>query len=79
MIIFVVIISILLFVSDFYVEQVSIVKLERLRTFRYGTFVMIGSALIATFLWTKSGTVANNNPIWFTGNIGEIEPEEHAL
>jgi zinc transporter 5/7 len=40
---------------------------------------MIGSALIATFLWMKSGTVANNNPVWFTGNIGEMEAEEHAL
>jgi zinc transporter 5/7 len=40
---------------------------------------MIGSALIATFLWTKSATVTSNNTIWFSGNIGQIEAEEHAL
>jgi len=66
-------------VSDFYVEQVSIVKLDRLRTFRYGTFIMIGGALIATFLWTKSATVTSNDSVWFARNVGQIESEEHAL
>jgi zinc transporter 5/7 len=74
-----VIICILLFVSDFYVEQVAVVKLDRLRTFRYGTFIMIGGALIATFFWTKSAAVTSNNSVWFVGNIGQIESEEHAL
>jgi zinc transporter 5/7 len=40
---------------------------------------MIGSALIATFLWTKSATVTSHTPVWFAGNIGQIEEEEHAL
>jgi len=40
---------------------------------------MIGGALITTFLWTKSSTVTNNNPVWFAGNVGQIEAEEHAL
>lgn len=79
LIILVIIISILLFVSDFYVEQISIVKLERLRTFRYGTYIMIGSALMGTFLWTKSAMMTSNNPVWFAGNVGQIEDEEHAL
>jgi zinc transporter 5/7 len=74
-----VIICILLFVSDFYVEQIAVAKLERLRTFRYSIFTMIGGALIASFLWTKSATITNDNSGWFGGNIGQIEAEEHAL
>lgn len=57
----------------------SIVKLERLRTFRYGTYIMIASALIVTFLWTKSATITSENPAWFAGKISQGEPEEHAL
>ena len=37
---------------------------------------MIGSALITTFLWTKSATVTSNHAAWFAG---QIEAEEHAL
>ncbi|CAF2554423.1 unnamed protein product [Rotaria sp. Silwood2] len=74
-----IVISILLFVSDFYIEQIAVVKLERLRTFRYGTFTMIGGALIASFLWVKSATVINNNSVWLGGNVGKFQPEEHAL
>ena len=66
-------ISMILFVGDFYVEQISITKLDQIRTFRYGTLLMIGSALIATFLWTKTISV------WFVGSNGQIEEEEHAL
>lgn len=74
-----ILLSIFLFVSDFYVEQISIVKLERLRTFRYGTYMMFASALIVTFLWTKSSIVTSENAAWFAGNINQIQPEEHAL
>ncbi|CAF0817886.1 unnamed protein product [Rotaria sp. Silwood1] len=74
-----IVISILLFVSDFYIEQIAVVKFERLGTFRYGTFTMIGGALIASFLWVKSATVINHNSAWLGGNIGKIVPEEHSL
>lgn len=74
-----ILLSIFLFVSDFYAEQISIVKLERLRTFRYGTYIIIASALIVTLLWTNSATVTSENPAWFAGKISQGEPEEHAL
>ncbi|CAF4161617.1 unnamed protein product [Adineta steineri] len=79
LIISIVFLSILIFVSDFYVEQVAVVKLERLRTFRYSTFIMIGSAIIASFLWTKSVTIAKDKSVSFTKNIIKNEFEEHAL
>ncbi|CAF3400300.1 unnamed protein product [Rotaria socialis] len=74
-----IVISILLFVSDFYTEQIAIAKLERLRTFRVSIFTMIGGALIASFLWTKSSTLISHNPVWFGRSTENTEPEEHAL
>ncbi len=65
--------------SDFYVEQVAVVKLDRLRTFRYGTYTMIGGAFLASVLWTKSAIVTSHSSVWFGRNIGQIELEEHAL
>jgi zinc transporter 5/7 len=40
---------------------------------------MIGSALIATFLWTKSAIISNNTSVWLARNLEEMEAEEHAL
>ncbi|CAF1927726.1 unnamed protein product [Rotaria magnacalcarata] len=74
-----IVISILLFVSDFYIEQIAAVKLERLRTFRVSIFTMIGGALIASFLWTKFSTSISHNPVWLGGSTEETKPEEHAL
>jgi zinc transporter 5/7 len=71
----IVLISIFLFVLDFYVEQMAIVKLDRIRTFRYGTLTMIFSALIVSLLWMKTATVANSS-VWFGRTI---QVEEHEL
>lgn len=71
----IVLISIFVFISDFYVEQMSIVKLDRVRTFRYGTLTMIFSSLILSLLWIKSAAVANSSA-WF-GRL--IQIEEHEL
>jgi zinc transporter 5/7 len=60
---------------DFYAEQLAIVKLERIRTFRYGTLTMIFSALIASLIWIKTATIASNH-IWFGRTI---QVEEHEL
>jgi zinc transporter 5/7 len=60
---------------DFYVEQIAIVKLDRIRTFRYGTLTIIFSALIVSLLWEKTATVANSS-IWFGRTI---QIEEHEL
>ena len=67
-------IAVFLFVLDFYVEQFAIVKLERMRTFRYGTFIMVFSALMLSILWMKT-TNASYNHIWFGQmiQIGEHE------
>ena len=71
----VLLISVFLFILDFYVEQMAIVKLDRIRTFRYGTFTMIFSALILSLLWVKTATVVNSGA-WF-GRM--IQVEEHEL
>ena len=71
--------SILLVVFDFYVEQIAVVKLERLRTLRYGTFAMIGGLRLGSFLWTRSATMFNCNSASFGRNVEKIESEEHAL
>jgi zinc transporter 5/7 len=71
----VVLISVFLFVIDFYVEQIALVKLDRMRTFRYGTLTMIFSGLLASLLWAKTVTVASNN-VWFGRTI---DVEEHEL
>ncbi|CAF1119640.1 unnamed protein product [Rotaria sp. Silwood1] len=68
-------ITIFLFILDFYVEQLAIIKLDRIRTFRYGTLTMIFSALIVSFIWVKTVRITSNN-IWF-GRI--IQVEEHEL
>jgi len=68
-------ISIFIFVLDFYVEQLAIVKLERIRTFRYGTLTMLFSALITSLIWVKTATVASNH-MWFGRSV---EIEEHEL
>lgn len=71
----IVLISIFLFVTDFYVEQLAIVKLDRIRTCRYGTLTMIFSALAVSLVWVKTATVANSS-VWFGRTI---EIEEHQL
>jgi hypothetical protein len=71
----IVLISIFLFVSDFYVEQLAVVKLDRIRTFRFGTLTMIFSGLILSLLWIKTAVVANSS-VWF-GRA--IQVEEHEL
>jgi hypothetical protein len=53
----------------------AIVKLDRIRTFRYGTLTMIFSALIVSLLWMKTATVANSS-VWFGRTI---QVEEHEL
>jgi zinc transporter 5/7 len=60
---------------DFYVEQIAIVKLDRIRTFRYGTLTIIFSALIVSLVWVKTATIANSS-LWFGRTI---EIEEHEL
>ena len=67
--------SIFLFVTDFYVEQLAVVKLDRIRTCRYGTLTMIFSSLAVSLLWVKTATVANSS-VWFGRTI---EIEEHQL
>lgn len=67
--------SIFLFVTDFYVEQLAMVKLDRIRTCRYGTLTMIFSALAVSLLWGKTAAVANSS-VWFGRTI---EIEEHQL
>lgn len=71
----IILISLFLFILDFYVEQLSIVKLDRIRTFRYGTLTMIFSSLILSFIWIKTATVTYNN-VWFGRTI---QVEEHEL
>jgi len=61
---------------DFYVEQIAIVKLDRIRTFRYGTLTIIFSALIVSLLWEKTATTVANSSIWFGRTI---QIEEHEL
>ena len=67
-------IAVFLFVLDFYVEQFAIVKLERVRTFRCGTFTMIFSALTLSILWIKTASSSYSH-IWFGQmiQIGEHE------
>jgi zinc transporter 5/7 len=60
---------------DFYVEQLAVVKLDRIRTFRYGTLTIIFTALIVSLLWVKTVTVANSS-VWFGRTI---QIEEHEL
>ncbi|UJR09931.1 hypothetical protein I4U23_014153 [Adineta vaga] len=69
------IITLFVFVLDFYVEQIAIVKLDRVRTFRYGTLTMIAAGLIVSLIWVKTVTVANSNA-WL-GRTMDIE--EHVL
>ncbi|CAF1361971.1 unnamed protein product [Adineta steineri] len=71
----IILISIFIFVSDFYVEQIAIVKLDRIRTYRYGTLTMIFAGLIASLVWVKTAAVANSNA-WFGRTINV---EEHEL
>ncbi|CAF1513191.1 unnamed protein product [Rotaria magnacalcarata] len=71
----IIIITIFLFVLDFYVEQLSVVKLDRTHTYRYGTLTIIFSALLVSFIWVKTASVTSSN-VWF-GRM--IQVEEHEL
>lgn len=70
-----VLISVFLFVLDFYVEQVSMVKLDRVRTCQYGTFTLIFGALFASLIWGKSTPSFDDKTIWFNSN----NAQEHEL
>lgn len=73
------IITVLMFVADFYVEQVATIKLDRLRTVRYSTWGMIGSALIVSLLWTQPKTMITDGSVRLIDKVRDIELGEHAL
>jgi solute carrier family 30 (zinc transporter), member 5/7 len=74
-----ILISIFLFVFDFYVEQMSIVKLDRIRTFQYGTLTMVVGALLLSFFWVRTVTIGHDSSMWFTGDQRSTNSEEHEL
>ncbi|CAF1668722.1 unnamed protein product, partial [Adineta ricciae] len=71
----VLIISLFIFVLDFYVEQIAIVKLDRIRTYRFGTLAMIFASLVISFIWVQTVSAANSNA-WLGRTV---EVEEHVL
>ena len=76
-----IIISIFLFLSDFYMEQYLIPKLGRKPTLRYGTLGIIVSVPVISLLWIKMTRMISNYSIWFGIEVDNIEDEdgEHLL
>lgn len=73
------VISILLFVTDFYIEQIAITKIGRIRAIRYGIFSMISAATVASYFWTISLAAIVHKLLWFAETTESVLPEEHAL
>ena len=74
-----ILISLFLFVFDFYVEQMAIVKMDRVRTCQYGTLTMIVGALVVSILWFKSTVAGHEATSWLGGARQLVETEEHEL
>ena len=69
-----IIISLFIFVFDFYVEQTSIVKFDRVRTCYYGTLMMIIGGLITSIVWMK-----NEENSWLKPISPASKNEDHQL
>ncbi|CAF0859794.1 unnamed protein product, partial [Didymodactylos carnosus] len=72
----IILISIFLFVFDFYSEQISLSKLDKPRTYRYSTYTMILGALIINVFWGGNISTSYINSI---SNEVYQQPSEHAL
>ncbi|CAF1123198.1 unnamed protein product [Didymodactylos carnosus] len=72
----IVLISIFLFVFDFYCEQISVTKLDKPRTYSYSTYTMILSGLVISLFW--SGNISRSTINLTSTELGQ-QTGEHAL